>query len=299
MDKSEKFCYSKTMTLGSESLLSPVSDCYQITKECNERNPYMNNIAYVGKHSLTLTVSRHAHLNWELIYCTSGSGELILDTKRTLYYKEGDIAIIPPMIPHANISKEGFTNIHINLTDPLLTNREPVVISDDKSGYLLNAFNAAFFFYSGDSSMRSALLPVYGNLIVTFVSLLQPSTERNEIAREIEYNIIHNYPDSSYSLGDYLNSLPFSYDYLIKLFKKEMGVTPHKYLTDIRLRAAAACLAISQENNISEVSRLCGFKEPLYFSRLFKKKYGVSPSYYMPSHSSERTNDSDSMKIML
>lgn len=259
----------------------------------------MNNIAYVGKHALTLTVSRHAHLNWELIYCTSGSGELILDTKRTLGYKVGDIAIIPPMVPHANISKEGFTNIHINLADSTLTYREPVVISDDKSGYLLSAFDAAFFFYSGDSPMRSALLPAYGSLITTFVSQLQPSNERNEIARKIEYHIIQNYPDCSYSLGDYLNSLPFSYDYLIKLFKKEMGVTPHKYLTDIRLRAAADCLATSQENNISEVARLCGFKEPLYFSRLFKKKYGVSPSYYIPSNLSEHMDDSDSMKIML
>lgn len=259
----------------------------------------MNNIAYAGKHALTLTVSRHAHANWELIYCTSGSGSLVLDNKHTLAYKEGDIAIVPPMIPHANISQEGFTNIHINLADATLANREPVVISDDKSGYLLNAFNAAFFFYSGDSSMRAALLPIYGNLIATYISQLQPSNVKNEIARQIEYHIIQNYPDCSYSLGDYLNSLPFSYDYLIKLFKKEMGVTPHKYLTEIRLRAAADSLATSQGNNISETARLCGFKEPLYFSRLFKKKYGVSPSFYIPENLANHAADSDSMKIML
>ena len=259
----------------------------------------MNNIIYVGKHALTMTVSRHAHKSWELIYCTSGSGRLILDETHILNYREDDIAIIPPMVPHANISKNGFTNIHINLVDCALTNREPAVISGDENGYLRNAFGAAFFFYSGGSSMRSTLLPAYGNLIVTFLSLLHPTEERNEIARKIEHHIIQNYSDCNYSLGDYLNSLPFSYDYLIKLFKKELGVTPHKYLTDTRLRAAADCLTAAQGYNISEIARLCGFREPLYFSRLFKKKYGVSPSYYIPEGQDGHTADSDSMKIML
>jgi len=259
----------------------------------------MNNITYVGRHSLTTTVSRHAHINWELIYCTSGNGSLILDDKTILHYKERDIVIIPPMFPHANFSEDGFTNIHVNLEDANLTNREPIVISDDKNDYLLNAFSAAFFFYSGDSDAKDALLPAYGNLIVTYLSHLNPSAKKNDIAREIEYHIIQNYPDCNYDLGAYLNSLPFSYDYIIKLFKKELGVTPHKYLTNLRLRAAADNLATSQENNISETARLCGFKEPLYFSRLFKKKYGVSPSFYAPEKPQAHATDSDSVKIML
>lgn len=259
----------------------------------------MNNITYVGKHTLTMTVSRHAHPSWEFIYCTSGEGDLTFDDGRVLHYNEGDIAIIPPMNPHTNISKDGFTNIHINMEDATLTNREPTIISGDENGYLLNAFSAAFFYYSGDSHMRASLLPAYGNLITTFLSLLRASEDRNEVAHRIEHNIIQNYSDYSYSLADYLNSLPFSYDYLIKLFKKEFSVTPHKYLTDVRLRAAADCLNISQGYNISEIAHLCGFKEPLYFSRLFKKKYGVSPSFYLPEAQEESPSDSDSMKIML
>jgi len=259
----------------------------------------MNNITYVGRHALTLTVSRHAHISWELIYCTSGSGSLLLDDKTVLQYKERDIVVIPPMFPHANYSEEGFTNIHVNLENATLAYKEPIKISDDKNDYLLNAFNAAFFFYSGDSTAKDTLLPAYGNLIVTYLSHLNPSAKKNDIAREIEYHIIQNYPDCNYDLGAYLDSLPFSYDYIIKLFKKELGVTPHKYLTNLRLRAAADNLATSQENNISETARLCGFKEPLYFSRLFKKKYGVSPSFYVPGNPPKHVSDSDSMKIML
>ena len=34
----------------------------------------MNDITYVGRHSLVHTVSRHAHESWEFVYCTYGSG---------------------------------------------------------------------------------------------------------------------------------------------------------------------------------------------------------------------------------
>ena len=79
----------------------------------------MNHIIYVGKHALTWTVSRHLHKGWELIYCTSGGGELVF-ADRTLRYAANDVAIIPPMVPHSNVSTEGFTNIHMNLTDAAL-----------------------------------------------------------------------------------------------------------------------------------------------------------------------------------
>ena len=45
---------------------------------------------------------------------------------------------------------------------------------------------------------------------------------------------------------------------------------------------------------------MCGFREPLYFSRIFKNKYGVSPSAYQQNRSrAEEAADGESMKIML
>ena len=48
------------------------------------------------------------------------------------------------------------------------------------------------------------------------------------------------------------------------------------------LQAAAERLASpdGQAINISEVAHLCGFREPLYFSKIFRKKYGLSPSQF-------------------
>ena len=61
-----------------------------------------------------------------------------------------------------------------------------------------------------------------------------------------------------------------------------MGVTPHKFLMDIRLQTAAETLEsdYGDASSISEVARMCGFREPLYFSRVFKTRFGVSPTAY-------------------
>lgn len=262
----------------------------------------MNDIIYAGKHSLTRNVSRHAHTSWELIYCTGGCGELLFDDGTELSYGAGTVAAIPPYLPHENRSRPGFTNIHLNVQDCTLTGKTPFLVTDDSNSFILNAFLAAFHHFYGSAGQRAMLLDIYGDLIVCYLTSYQSLPTHSRVVEEIESNIIQNYPDCNYELDSYLRSFPFSYDYLRKLFKKELGVTPHKYLIDKRLQTAAEQLrAGSFNSNITEISRLCGFREPLYFSRMFKKKYGVAPSYYGEHAGSGAApeEDADSIKIQL
>lgn len=263
----------------------------------------MNDITYVGRHSLVHTVSRHAHESWEYVYCTYGSGTFAFDDGR-LPYKKGDVVVIPPMVPHSNTSEMGFKNIHINMTSPILTLKEPTVIVDDSNHFLLDAFTAAFYHFYSNRKERTALLSSYGNLISCYLSAYQTVHPRSGVVEEIEHNIISNYSDCDYELDTYLRSLPFSYDYLRKLFQKELGVTPHKYLNDKRLQIAAEALinTDSNGNTIADIGLMCGFRDPLYFSKMFKKKYGVAPSYYLRSRRSAEEParlNADSVKVML
>lgn len=258
----------------------------------------MNRIVYAGKHSLTLVVSQHSHSSWELIFCTSGSGKLIFDD-RTLPYSENEIAVIPPRLSHSNVSMAGFTNIHINLADVTLSQTGPAIIPADPNGFLLGAFTAAFYFYSSSFEGRAALLHLYGQLIAAILDLRQPKRMHSEIVQQIADDILANYSNCGYDVNLYLDCLPFSAGYLKRLFKKEVGLTPHQFLTDKRLDSAANSLVnFCGKGNISEVARLCGFSDPLYFSRLFKKKYGVPPRDYTSGGMPPAVSGSDSMKII-
>lgn len=261
----------------------------------------MNNIIYVGKHLLTLSVNRHAHSSWELIYCTEGSGCLHFEDSQ-LTYGKGEIVVIPPLVPHENVSHDGFTNYHINMTDTALPFKAPAVVQDDSNQFLLQAFQAVYYHFNSDSDRRRVLLSPYGDLIYCYMLCYHKTQPVSKVVEEIENNIIQNYPDCAYELDKYLQSFPFSYDYLRKLFKKELGVTPHKYLTDKRLQTAADMLSYgyTDHHNIAEISQLCGFREPLYFSRMFKKKYGVAPSYYLEfQQETQVIPDEQSVKIHL
>ena len=242
----------------------------------------MNDITYVGKHTIIYTVSRHAHESWEFIYCTHGSGAFAFD-HGTIAYREGDVVVIPPMVPHSNASDDGFQNIHINMINPSLSFTAPLIISDDSNHFLLS---------------------VYGDLISCYLAAYQTGSALTPIVAQIENNIISNYADSTYELDEYMHSLPFSYDYLRKLFQKELGVTPHRYLVDKRLKLAAELLvtdANAGARTIADIAPLCGFHDPLYFSKMFKKQYGTAPRNYLASrlNGSVPEQDSDRMKVRL
>ncbi|MBQ4426329.1 MAG: helix-turn-helix transcriptional regulator [Oscillospiraceae bacterium] len=261
----------------------------------------MNDIIYAGKHPLIRSVDRHCHSSWEFIYCTGGTGELVFEGL-TVPYSKGDIAVIPPMIPHSNISSEGFTNIHINMLDPTLTIKSPTIIKDDSNQFILAIFEASFFHFYTNRPEKTAFLSNYGNLLSTYLTAYQTSQPHSHVVDEIENNIIRNYADPNFELDIYLRSFPFSYDYLRKLFKKEIGVTPHKYLNDKRLQIAAESLSSSCNDgyNIAEIARQCGFREPLYFSRMFKKKYGVAPRNYIARGAARISEEViDNVKILI
>jgi len=260
----------------------------------------MNDVIFAGKHFLTYNVSRHQHNSWELIYCTGESGKMIFD-QGEMPYRAGDIVVIPPCTPHENVSVGGFTNIHLNIDDATLAFQQPMLVRDDGNQSILHLFSDAYYLYCGDPERRAALLSAYGNLIVRYMIAYRAAHPRNQMVEQIEQSIRQNYGNANYELDEMLHTLPYCYDYLCRIFRKEMGMTPHKYLTNLRLQAAADMLcSVFNDGSITEVAHTCGFRNPLYFSRLFKKKYGISPKeYYQERLGQRETHDSDSQKIIL
>ncbi|WP_405156205.1 helix-turn-helix domain-containing protein [Paenibacillus sp. FSL K6-0108] len=67
--------------------------------------------------------------------------------------------------------------------------------------------------------------------------------------------------------------------HLSELFKKETGVTFGDYVTNMRIRRAMDMLVVSPAK-VSEVAAISGYEDVKYFSRLFKKHTGKTPSEY-------------------
>jgi len=84
------------------------------------------------------------------------------------------------------------------------------------------------------------------------------------------------------NVGDVANAVGFDRCYFSTLFKEYMGISPHKYLTGIRIDKA--CKLLCETNtSIAEISESVGI-EPSNFARTFKAEMGMSPMQYKKQH---------------
>ena len=85
------------------------------------------------------------------------------------------------------------------------------------------------------------------------------------------------------SLDDISRELNISPYYFSKLFKEETGENFVEYLNMRRIEAAMEMLK-NPEISIKEIGTDCGYSDPNYFSRIFKKYQGVTPTEYRETH---------------
>jgi YesN/AraC family two-component response regulator len=95
-----------------------------------------------------------------------------------------------------------------------------------------------------------------------------------------------NFIDFNYAeqitLDKIAESVSFNYAYLSSQFKKETGSTVIDYINMKRIQKAVTLLSTTTLS-IGEIAEKCGFVDDTYFTRVFKKKQGVSPREYRKS----------------
>ena len=101
---------------------------------------------------------------------------------------------------------------------------------------------------------------------------------RQTMERARQY-IMDNYQDPNLSVEQICRYLHMSPAYFSTMFKKATGQTYVAYLTDIRLNKAVELLNKTDDKTYVIASRV-GYQEQNYFSYVFKKKFGVSPTKF-------------------
>ncbi len=104
------------------------------------------------------------------------------------------------------------------------------------------------------------------------------SEEGNKIGKAISF-IKTNCLCSDLTVADVAEHVGISEAYLRKLIKKELGMSPIKYIIYLRVEAAKKMLE-SGFYSVAEVARLCGFEDAGYFSSVFKRYACTAPSEY-------------------
>ena len=102
-----------------------------------------------------------------------------------------------------------------------------------------------------------------------------PSDKVGPAIREF---VLAHLSDESLSVETMAAQLKVSRTNLYTIVHREFSVTPADYILDLRLKKAETLL--KEGLKVREVAMKCGFADPKYFSKVFKKYYGILPSTF-------------------
>lgn len=235
-------------------------------------------------------------------YVAKGKGTFISNgLKYTL--AKGDLFIIYPsqLITYQADEQEpweyfwvGFQGTEAKriVSQTAFSKTNPIISVDSNNKlekYLLSIYESSGNTSSADITMLGYLYLFLGEL----VRVSQQNRPQQKINQEYIYRAL-KYIEFNYaypiSLDDISEFVGISRSHLYRIFMKHTNISPNEYLQKYRINEACVLLR-NNKFTMSEVASSVGFTDPLYFSRVFKKMRGESPSKYV-----ERIRDEEQIK---
>jgi len=90
-------------------------------------------------------------------------------------------------------------------------------------------------------------------------------------------NLIEQHAFEQLPLEDICRELEISSSHVGMLFKAAFGISPVRFRTRLRMQKARELL-VSSKLNVGQVASSVGYTDPLYFSRVFRREFGITPS---------------------
>lgn len=133
-----------------------------------------------------------------------------------------------------------------------------------------------------DESLLTAWIIETAWMISENLKTARNSTSQRFVT-EAQMIVRNKYMDSEISLDTVCSELGVSNSYFSSVFKKETGKAFISYLTDYRMDIAAELMLNTNDKSYT-IAEKVGYQDANYFSYVFKKRFGVSPSKYRAEH---------------
>ncbi len=262
-----------------------------------------------GRARIRIPETRHAferhprmqyHFKPELFIQTGGETEFFFPDQQFVL-GAGEICVMPKGVPHGervrSTGGKAFENVvvcYYNETVAVHVAHEsppghPIV--DDIHFYTTDLFPELVEYLNRAGELRfrdrAACATAIKGLLLAELSLLLAMVEEQDAARYSEsekvfrcqWLVRNNLHDPDLSVETLAAELRCSPGHLSKLFHRETGERLIEYLTRIRLANAVDAIRHTPLS-VKEVATACGFNDPNYFTRVFRKATGRSPVQY-------------------
>lgn len=245
-------------------------------------------------------IDEHKHDFYHYIYVAGGSGELGIGKKK---YRAavGQLYLVPQHTPHEIWSECDLATVNIKFAchpshAPLLNRLSHTFgnFSAYEKQIIRDILNEAI---EGEPFFEEIIHLRFAEFMMRVLRRNQTETAapgrlhsdmpavwvcderaRKDLKHVVDY--IGNHIGEPVCICDLARMSGFSESYFSTVFKKVYGVSPRKYIIQLKINKAKEMMMHS-DLNITEIAELLGFKEIHYFSRLFKKVTAASPINYI------------------
>lgn len=261
-----------------------------------------------GGHDSDLYIHSHHDFN-ELVIVTEGSAVHIVNSEEYTI-KKGDVFVVGNETVHGYKNTENFRICNIMyrhdkmfsslpdiaasagyqalfVLEPRITKeqsfRSRLELKRENYRTVKAILDEMIQEYEGNSKCaKSMLISLFTQLAVILSRLYSFDPDENEhdiinIAKAASY--IENHFNESISVAKLAELSHYSERHFMRIFKSAYNCPPIEYIINLRINRACAMLK-EPSATISETAEKCGFDDVNYFSRLFKKRVGISPSEY-------------------
>ena len=244
------------------------------------------------KQALNHTMSRNKHDDYLIIYCLDGEGKLTVN-KQIHIVKAGDIICLPKGVAHAYKASEAtpWTIYWVHFSgdksedfiDYLAINSNNYVFPLGIHSRLTSDFESLLecrqYSYNINAFVHTASLL---RQILTHIAQLQPLAKQ-QAAHNFDLERVHSLMQArvheQLELEALAETVSLSKFHFIKKYKELTGTTPINHFIHLKVERACHLLDVTTKS-INEISFAVGYEDAYYFSRIFKKIMGISPSQY-------------------
>lgn len=232
------------------------------------------------------------HENLEIIYCFKGSGSVKYN-ENVYPLRAGEMVVVNSEVIH-HVFNTGDPVYHCMIIDRGFCESNGIdvkglhfqeKIADATLGEAFTRIFAVYDAYTneqlpyGATELRAKTLDFLCSLCRKYA---QPAADRkgSNKAEEIKQALLYinqNYA-RALSLGEIAGYAGLSKSYLAREFKKYTNKTVFEMILNVRCKEARRRIAAGE--TASQAALACGFESLSYFSRVFKRCYGVSPSEF-------------------
>ncbi len=231
----------------------------------------------------------HYHNLFEVYYLLEGTCWYFID-KKSYHLTAGDIAFIPEGVIHRTSYE---TPEHSRLLFFCDTSYIPDTVRDfaysvscfAKNDEYTDEINRLFSQIESESKLpdefsEDAIRAKVAELLILIARASRESENKKEespiVEKAVKYIRAHYAEDIT--LSDTADFCYVSKEHLSRTFKKETGFGFNEYVTAYRLKKAETLLRSNPKARISQVALLCGFNDSNYFSKVYKRVLGKSPT---------------------